>query len=129
MAAGVFDLAIEQGATFRRTVIWRDPNVNPSTPGPVKNLVGCTAVMEIRNAVADRADSVILLSLTTENGGIVITGAEGRLDIHATGVQTRTLTAKKAVYDLYVLYPGDLDDPIKILKGAVAIDKTVTDVD
>lgn len=129
MAAGVFDLTIEQGATFRRTVIWRDPNVNPTTPGPVKNLTGCTAVMEIRNAVADRADSVILLSLTTENGGITITGAEGRLDIHATGIQTRALTAKKGVYDLYVLYPGDLDDPVKILKGAVAIDKTVTDVD
>lgn len=129
MAAGVFDLTIEQGATFRRTVIWRDPNVNPTTLGPVKDLTGCTALMEIRNVIADRADSVVLLTLSTENGGIVITGAQGRLDIHATGVQTRALIAKKGVYDLYVFYAGDLDDPIKILKGAVAIDKTVTDVD
>ncbi len=126
MAAGTLDLTIEQGATFRRTVIWREPNVDPNTPGPVKNLTGYKAQMELRTAIADRSDSALLLELTTENGGLTITGVDGRIDIHMTGLQTGQITVKKGVYDLFLIPPGDEDDPVKLLKGAFFMDKKVT---
>lgn len=119
MAAGKLDLSLEQGATWRRQLTWHDPGPDADTLGPLKDLTGCTAHLQIRNKVG----GTMLLELTDESG-ITLGGTAGTIDILFTGAQTLTLTVKSAVYDLYVIFIGD--DPRRVLEGKVSVDFTVT---
>jgi hypothetical protein len=76
-----YTLRIDQGATFKRTIYWRDSLRDLLTdelildadgevqPGSPINLFGFTGRMDIRKSVKD---TVEMLDLTTANGGIVI---------------------------------------------------------
>ena len=122
MAAGKLDIGIEQGATWRRQLTWYDtpPAGGPAgSQGPLKDLTGCTAHMQIR----DRIGGTVLVDLT-DTAGITLGGAAGTITIVITAEQTRAITGKKGVYDLYVIFPGD--DERRVLEGAVANDLSVT---
>ncbi len=122
MAAGTLNIAIEQGATWRRQLTWYDPPPTGSpagTQGPLKDLTGCAAHMQIR----DRIGGTVLVDLT-DTAGITLGGVAGTIDIVITAAQTRAITGKKGVYDLYVTFPGD--DERRVLEGAVTNDLSVT---
>lgn len=61
------------------------------------DLAGYTARMDIRGKVSDTA---ILLSLTTQNGGILINNVLKTITIIITAAQTAGLNFSQAVYDL-----------------------------
>ena len=63
-------------------------------------------------------DSAYLLNLTTENGGIVLGGVAGTIDIDATPTQTSNLTTGDGVYEIE-LYVGS--DVIGFATGNVKI--------
>ena len=67
MRAAFFDLTIEQGATFRQVFRWQDKSKQPF------DLTGFTAKLMMRQSVASPST---LKTLTTENGGIVLGGAD-----------------------------------------------------
>jgi len=93
MAAGTLDFTIEQGATFNLLLTWK---INDT---PV-NLTGYTARLAAR---VDVEDTVVILSLTTSNGGITLGGSAGTISLDQTAVQTTALPAGTYVYDLELI--------------------------
>lgn len=91
-----FNDVIQAGATYATAFFIRDVN------GAAVNLTGCTAVLQLRRSVGapDPPD----LELST-GSGITITGAEGRIDVTMTPVQTGALSGVY-VYAMEVTYPN-----------------------
>lgn len=118
MSASKLNLAIDQGATFRKTITWQAGD--PSLP---VDLSGCTARMQIRPSVSS-AD--VLLSLTTENDGISLGGSAGTVEIVVEDTQTSGVAWREGVYDLeVVLANGDVR---RLLEGKVKLSPEVTRV-
>ena len=94
MVAGKLNLVMEQGATFSYPLTVSDATVP-------RNLTGYTARMQLRE---DVDSTTVLLSLTTENGRIIIAPNQvtdpGELTLLVTAVDTAALTFDSAVYDL-----------------------------
>lgn len=112
---GDYDLIIYVGATFTRRVVWKD------SLGALIDLTGYTARMQIRQSVRNPA---ILLTLTTENGGITLGGAAGTVDLLLTSTQTAALTARAGVYDIELIDSTGV--VTRLLQGAVEISPEVT---
>lgn len=68
MAAGIYDIIIEQGADWRLVITWKDAE------GAPVNLTGYTARMQVRESFASK---VKVFELTTENGHIALGGTDG----------------------------------------------------
>ena len=83
-------------------------------------LTGYTARMQIK----DRVGGVVLLSLTTENGGITLDDGGKVIEISITAAQTEAFTKSAGVYDLELVSPGGVVTPL--MEGAVAINTEVT---
>lgn len=110
------DLEIYQGSTFRKTFIWKTGD--PTAP---VDLTGYTARMQIRERITD--DSPVI-ELTTENSRIILTPAEGKIELHLTDADTSTITIKKGVYDLELVSPGG--DVRRLVEGTVKVFPEVT---
>jgi hypothetical protein len=115
MAAGKYDFYIEQGATFNRTIVWKDSSEDPV------NLTGYTARMQVRKTV--NSDTTIL-SLTTENGKIALGGALGTITLTLAPADTETLESFCGVYDLELKSGSDF--VTRLLEGQVTISREVT---
>lgn len=115
MPAGKLDLLIEQGATFKQSLI-----VNDGSGAPL-NLTGFTARMQIRASV-EAADS--LIELTTENSRITLTPAQGRVDLLISATDTAGLTFESAVYDLEIVNAGG--EVTRLVQGKVKLSREVT---
>lgn len=125
MSAASYDLAIEQGATFRFTMVYgRKDGTLDSDGNPIVipyDITGCVARMQIRQ----RRGSEVLISATTSNGGIVITDAlAGKLTVTITDEATESLTITRAKYDLEIGFPSG--DVLRILQGSVKISPNIT---
>ena len=81
------------------------PAWGPKTgsPAALVNLTGYTARMQIREELASAA---VLLSLTTENGGITLGGALGTIDLFISAADTTAITWEGGVYDLELVAPS-----------------------
>lgn len=90
------DLTIYQGADFDLQFTWK---IN----GVAVSLTGYTARLQVR----DPSDgNTILLSLTTENGGIVLGGAAGTYRLVRSAAQTAALDFVYGPYDLELVSSG-----------------------
>lgn len=114
MAAGSYNITIEQGATFSLVVTWED------SAGSAVDLTGRTARMQIRDRVA-ATDT--LIELTTENGRIALGGAAGTITLTITAADTAALDFRSGVYDLEIVNGAVVD---RILEGEVELNKEVT---
>lgn len=115
MTAGIKDIEVEVGATFRMNVVWNDPDGNP-----IDN-TGYEARMQFRKKYGAAA---IIMSFTTADLSIILGGADGSIAIKGLATLTEDITDRYGVYDLEMLAPnGDVD---RILKGAVDFDPEVT---
>ena len=65
-----------------------------------------------------------MLSLTTANSKLVITGAQGKVTIKMTAAETQTLTQRRYVYDLRVLSPTSV--ATRLLEGSIQVSPEVT---
>jgi len=114
MSAGIYNFTMDQGATFGLEVIYKNAN------DVVINLNGYTAKLQIRSAYDTSQPA---LSLTTENGGIAITGNLGKIAITATATQTAAIPSGEYVYDLEI-YSGALVS--RVIQGRVNVAPEVT---
>lgn len=117
MAAAKIPLAINQGATFAKRLTW-----TAGAPAVAVDLTGCTARMQIREAI-DSATAAC--TLTTENGGITLGGVAGTIDILIAAIATAAFAFEKAVYDLEII----MSDGITVHRlagGAVTVSPEVT---
>ena len=112
-----YDLTIEQGATFKLTLIWKGEDKQPL------DLTGYTAALQVREAYTS---SERLISLTTApNGGITLTPDQGRIDVVIESAVTANLPApKNGVYDLELTSPSG--EITRLLEGKVRITPEVT---
>lgn len=115
MTAATHDITIEQGATFRLNLLWKD-----STNAPI-NLTGYTARMQVRRKYND---PTALLNFTTENGAIVLGGSAGTIQVTGLATLTDDLPAKPAVYDLELVSAGGV--VTRLVQGSVTITPEVT---
>lgn len=89
------------------------------------NLTGFTAKMEIRK----KAGAPLIVSLTTENGGITLGGTAGTilLFIDVTDTEASPIIDNIGIneYDLFLIDSGG--DPEKIMRGCIGIEQRVTE--
>lgn len=106
---------IYQGATFRKRLTWRAPDGTPI------DLSGCTARMQVR---AEVESPTVLLSLTTENGGLTLGGAAGTVDLYVSDEDAGAITWDAGVWDLEVVHPSG--EVTRLAQGSVAVSPEVT---
>ena len=100
MAAFKVNLKIDQGASFSKVVFWKT-----GTPAVPVDLTGCRARMQVLSKVES---SAVLLEFTTENGGIVLGGATGRIEFAIlTPARTALIDWLTAGYDLEIIFPDN----------------------
>lgn len=111
MPATVWNLLIEQGATWTTTLTITD-----------RDLTGCTARMQLRETYASPTP---LLDLSTDpGGGITIDGPAGTITITISATRTGALSVGSGVYDLELTSPDGTVE--RLLKGDVVVDAEVT---
>lgn len=115
MSAGIYDIYIEQGATYNQPLVWKDSS------GTTVNVTGYTARMQIRKTVDA---TTIILTLTTENGRITVGGSNGLITLLVSATDTAALTSFCGVYDLEVISPTGV--VTRLLEGQVEVSKEVT---
>lgn len=115
MSAGIYDIYIEQGATYNQPLVWKDSS------GTAVNVTGYTARMQIRKTIDA---TTIILTLTTENGRITVGGANGLITLLVSAADTAALTTFCGVYDLEVISPAGV--VTRLLEGQVEVSKEVT---
>lgn len=108
MTAAIKHFIIEQKATFKKRMTYRDKLKKPI------NLTGCAAAMQIRDA-----EGVLLAELTTENGGIVLGGILGTIDLLIADAVTSLMTFAAAVYDLKLVFLDGTSQ--RLLQGKVTL--------
>jgi hypothetical protein len=92
-----------RGGTFRKVLNLKQGDINSGA----LDLTGYTARMVIRDAPA----GAVLLSLTTENGGIALGGAAGTVTIYISDEDTATLTWNNGFYELFLITPSGDANP------------------
>jgi hypothetical protein len=113
---GKYNLYLYQGATFEKTITWKDEF------GALINLTGWKARMMMRETM----DSVLpFLTLTTENGGITLGGAAGTIALLISATNTSAIAVKQGVYDLELVAPDNVT-VTRLLEGLVFVDQEVT---
>ena len=109
-------LTILQGATFRKRWTWK--------PGGVPmDFTGCKARMQVR---AEIGSTVVLLELTTENGGIVLGAEPGTIDLYISAIDTAVITWENGVFDLEIQYAAGPDEVDRLIYGTVTVSREVT---
>ncbi len=111
MPAGLYDLFIEQGATFARTWTISDNFL----------LNGSSARMQIRAAVKN---TEILASWTTGSGHLTIDAIANSITLLVTDEETALLKIHNGVYDLEIEQADGA--VVRLLEGAVTVSPEVT---
>ena len=115
MVAGIYNLTIEQGATFDRLMTVNKPDGDP------RDFSGYTARMQIRREKDSTGAAAI--ELTDANGRIELGGALGTVRLLLTAADTASLT-RGGVYDIELIAPDTTVE--RLLKGKVILDEEVT---
>ena len=113
------DMTIYQGQTLGKKFKWRiGKSADDSVP---VDLTGCTARLQVRERVAS---DTALLELTTENGGLILGGANGTITLHMSAAETAGIEWRRGVYDLEIAFPDGT--VIRRLQGRVTVSPEVT---
>lgn len=124
MTAGRYDMEVDQGTTFRKTITWKDSSSTPV------NLTGYTARMQVR---ASFTSSGTIASLTTSNGGITLGGAAGTVALYISATDTAAFSTASpsqfadafvGVYDLELVSASG--DVTRLLHGDFIVNPEVT---
>lgn len=110
------DIEIYQGAKWTISLVL-------STDGVAKSLTGYSAKMEIRPS---EYSNEVLQTLSSPDGGIVITAATGTIQLTLTKSETAALDFKRAKYDLFIRDGADATADVCLISGDVLLHKRVT---
>ena len=114
MSAGIYNMTIEQGSTFKLQLVCKDDS------SQALNLAGYSARMKVKSTYGTEA----LLSISSPNDGIVITNATGTLDLTISAATPAALVPQSAVYDLEIESAGG--EVTKLIRGKTLISPEVT---
>lgn len=126
MAAGIYNITLEQGSTVDFQIQYKDSNNNPI------NLTGYGAVMQIRSNYADNNPTTYITlssSLSTDGTGLnMASSSTGYIGVFISACSSSALNFSNARYDLEI-YSGSVGScPIttRILEGQVYLSKETT---
>jgi hypothetical protein len=126
MAAGTYNITLEQGSTVDFQIQYKDSNNNPI------NLTGYGAAMQIRSNYADNNPTTYITlssSLATDGTGLnMVSSSTGYIGVFISACSSSTLNFSNARYDLEI-YSGSVGScPIttRILEGQVYLSKETT---
>ena len=120
MIAGTYNILCEQGTTFTRILEIQTPDpLDPNAYDPY-NLAGHTARMQVRRTIDS---STVMITLTTENGGISLDSDEGKITISMSDDQTAALTSS-GVYDLEII--DSSGNVSRVIQGTFTLSLEVT---
>ena len=118
-----YDLVVDQGATYIKQFTWYNPPPVPNPQnlkqGDPKDLSGYTGELQIRETIDDTLPK---LTLTSVNGGIVISGGVVKLRIEASA--TSAFDFSTGVYDLELTAPDGT--VTRLVEGKVKVSPNVT---
>lgn len=117
--AQVEKLAIDQGATYRKTFLY---TTSLTTLTPI-DLTGYTARMQMRSSPTAAVTSLSLTQLSSLNGQLILGGALGTIQVYITDVATAALSGG-GVYDLEIISPSG--DVTRLVQGTYAVSPNVT---
>ncbi len=112
MTAGAYDLVVEQGATFKRTITVKENDV-------VKNLTGYVARAQIRKTY----ESTTILQMIT---AVITDAINGVVTLTIVASATALLTPGNAVWDMEIDDQNPTPVVDRILEGKVEIRSEVT---
>lgn len=115
MMAVTYNTVIDQGADWYINFVYQNPAGTPV------NITGYTAALQIRTSPLART---AVLTLTTANSGLVITGNTGTIAAHATNAQTTAITNGRYVYDLEITSPTGI--VTRLVQGTIEVSPQVT---
>jgi hypothetical protein len=118
MAAFKVPFKILQGETYNEVSTWKT-----GAPAVAVDLTGCTARLQVRS---DIDSPVVLLELTTENGGIELGGVLGTVRRVVTATATAAFAWTAGVYDLEVVFANGTVR--RLMAGPTSVSKEVTRV-
>jgi hypothetical protein len=111
--AGIYNGVMDQGATWTLTIVYQNPDGTPI------NLTGYTGRMQLRS----KFDSTAVLTLSTANGGMTITGPTGTIDLIATATQMELIDPGIYVYDLELTSGSTIQ---RLIQGQITVRAQVT---
>jgi hypothetical protein len=114
MTPGRFNIKVYKGATFELAPQWK-------IDGKYVNVTGYSANMVVRNSPNSPA---AIVTLTSNNGRIVIGGENGRFTLQLTAGETGALAAGQYVYDLEVT--DTTGKVFRLLEGGFIVYEGVT---
>ena len=80
------------------------------------------ARMQVREEIES---PIVLLSLTTENGGIALGGVDGTVDLYLDDGDTEAIKSwQSGKWDLEVVHPGG--DVTRLVQGSISVSWEVT---
>jgi len=113
MTPGKYNMICPQGSTFAKQLTY-------AIDGDPVDLTTYTARMQVREK---HTSKIAVVSLTTENGGIVLGDDEGTINLYIPDEETSTISAKNYVYDLELVSSGEV---YRILEGKFVVTPEVT---
>jgi hypothetical protein len=126
MAAGIYNITLEQGSTIDFKVQYKDSTGNPI------NLTGYGAAMQIRSNYADNNPTTYITlssSLAADGTGLnMVSSSTGYIGVFISACSSSALNFSNARYDLEI-YSGSVGScPIttRILEGQVYLSKETT---
>jgi hypothetical protein len=131
MAAGIYNMTINQGATFIRTFIWyscascdcacdSSCGCGTSSSTPI-DLTGFTAEMQIRSNIQS---ATVLYTASTANGDIVLGGIDGTVVLTIAATDTAAFDWTRGVYDMNLTSSGGV--VTRLVQGSVVVSPEVT---
>jgi hypothetical protein len=115
MAAATYDLMIEQGTTWVRTLTLRNSD------DALINLTGYSARMSVRQKIES---TTTLLDLTVANGRVALGGAAGTIILTLTATETAALSFALAMYDIEMVSGAGV--VTRLMRGRITLNKEVT---
>lgn len=116
MLAAIYNITCEQGATFRRELIWREASGDPV------DLTGYTARMTCRPYLG--ADEVWFTLSSTSDGIDLLDRVNGKFALEMTATDTAELTPGTGVYDLEL--ESSMGDVTRLMQGTFTVVGEVT---
>lgn len=113
MLPGKYNMVCPQGATFSKQLTYTIDSV------PV-DLTTYTARMQVREKYTSKT---AIVNLTTENGGIVLGGTLGTIDLYIADEVTQLFIAKEYVYDLELVSATEV---YRLIQGKFIVTPEVT---
>lgn len=114
MTPGKYNIVCPQGSTLEQQLTYSIDDVDV-------NLTGYSARMQVREK---HTSTSISINLTDTNGGIVLGGDLGTINIIVSEDQSSRLVAKQYVYDLELISPSER--VTRLIEGKFIVTPEVT---